>query len=195
MLRVFRRAGIIRPRTRTKHPSLVDGWEGCDLLHGMLSHSKTRGQTMTDLYPAKQQAWDWVETNRSQMSSFHMEIWRYAETAWREYKSACAWLFRNLDTPIMPGLRTRWAEFQTASTRECSWRARPSPQPSWTYSPSLRSWGRPRQNSTNAPEAAIGGTQWVAPLLPKDFKPPVDLRWPEYIETERGQEWWIPTPV
>ena len=41
----------------------------------------------------------------------------------------------------------------------------------------------------------IGGSQWVAPLLPRDFKPPVDLRWPEYIETERGREWWIPTPV
>jgi aminobenzoyl-glutamate utilization protein B len=31
-------------------------------------------------------------------------------------------------------------------------------------------------------------------LLPKDFKPPVDLRWPEYIQTVRGAEWWIPTP-
>ncbi|SEF02505.1 aminobenzoyl-glutamate utilization protein B [Rhizobiales bacterium GAS188] len=40
----------------------------------------------------------------------------------------------------------------------------------------------------------IGGTKWVAPLLPKDFKPPVDLRWPEYIQTVRGAEWWIPTP-
>jgi len=41
----------------------------------------------------------------------------------------------------------------------------------------------------------IGGSNWVAPLLPKDFAAPVDLRWPEYIETVRGQEWWIPTPA
>ena len=41
----------------------------------------------------------------------------------------------------------------------------------------------------------VGGSKWVAPLLPKDFKPPVDLRWPEYIETVRGEEWWIPTPA
>jgi hypothetical protein len=41
----------------------------------------------------------------------------------------------------------------------------------------------------------IGGTKWVAPLLPKDFAPPVDLRWPEYIQTARGKEWWIPTPA
>ncbi len=41
----------------------------------------------------------------------------------------------------------------------------------------------------------IGGTKWVAPLLPRDFAPPVDLRWPEYIETVRGREWWLPTPA
>ena len=40
----------------------------------------------------------------------------------------------------------------------------------------------------------VGGTKWVAPLLPRDFDPPVDLRWPEYVETVRGPEWWIPTP-
>jgi len=41
----------------------------------------------------------------------------------------------------------------------------------------------------------IGGSRWVAPLLPADFKPPVDLRWPEYITTVRGEEWWIPNPI
>jgi aminobenzoyl-glutamate utilization protein B len=40
----------------------------------------------------------------------------------------------------------------------------------------------------------IGGSKWVAPLLPKDFEPPVDMRWPEYVTTTRGEEWWIPTP-
>jgi aminobenzoyl-glutamate utilization protein B len=41
----------------------------------------------------------------------------------------------------------------------------------------------------------VGGTKWVAPLLPKDFQPPLDLRWPEYNRTARGEEWWIPTPA
>jgi aminobenzoyl-glutamate utilization protein B len=41
----------------------------------------------------------------------------------------------------------------------------------------------------------VGGSTWVAPLLPRDFHAPVDLRWPEYIETVRGREWWIPTPA
>ncbi len=38
----------------------------------------------------------------------------------------------------------------------------------------------------------IGGTDWIAPLLPRDFRPPVDYRWPEYVTTARGEEWWIP---
>ena len=41
----------------------------------------------------------------------------------------------------------------------------------------------------------VGGAQWVAPLLPADFAAPVDLRWPEYIATARGEEWWLPTPA
>lgn len=38
----------------------------------------------------------------------------------------------------------------------------------------------------------IGGTHWMAPLLPKDFKVPHQYRWPEYITTARGEEWTIP---
>ena len=41
----------------------------------------------------------------------------------------------------------------------------------------------------------VGGSRWVAPLLPRDFVPPIDLRWPEYVTTPRGEEWWIPTPL
>jgi aminobenzoyl-glutamate utilization protein B len=40
----------------------------------------------------------------------------------------------------------------------------------------------------------VGGERWVAPLLPNDFSPPIDLRWPEYVTTPRGEEWWLPTP-
>jgi aminobenzoyl-glutamate utilization protein B len=41
----------------------------------------------------------------------------------------------------------------------------------------------------------VGGSRWIAPLLPADFRVPVDFRWPEYITTQRGAEWWIPTPA
>jgi aminobenzoyl-glutamate utilization protein B len=38
----------------------------------------------------------------------------------------------------------------------------------------------------------IGGKNWLAPLLPKDFPAPIHYRWPEYVATPRGEEWWIP---
>jgi aminobenzoyl-glutamate utilization protein B len=37
----------------------------------------------------------------------------------------------------------------------------------------------------------IGGAAWIAPLC--DYDPPIGLRWPEYVTTVRGREWWIPT--
>jgi aminobenzoyl-glutamate utilization protein B len=40
----------------------------------------------------------------------------------------------------------------------------------------------------------IDGTKWMAPLLPKDFSSPVDLRRREYVQTARGEEWRIRTP-
>jgi aminobenzoyl-glutamate utilization protein B len=40
----------------------------------------------------------------------------------------------------------------------------------------------------------IGGGKWVAPLLTKDFYPPIDLPWPEYVNTQRGFEWSLTKP-
>jgi aminobenzoyl-glutamate utilization protein B len=39
----------------------------------------------------------------------------------------------------------------------------------------------------------VGGERWQPPMLPADFAVPHDLRWPEYVTTARGTEWWIPT--
>ncbi|MGH1541332.1 MAG: amidohydrolase [Arenicella sp.] len=36
----------------------------------------------------------------------------------------------------------------------------------------------------------IGSENWLAPLC--DYESPHGFRWPEYIKTERGHEWWIP---
>ena len=41
--------------------------------------------------------------------------------------------------------------------------------------------------------ARLDCAQYVEPLLPSDFAPPVDLPWPEYINTPRGFEWQLPT--
>ncbi|MBE2277519.1 MAG: amidohydrolase [Rhodobacteraceae bacterium] len=37
----------------------------------------------------------------------------------------------------------------------------------------------------------IGGSKWIAPLLPADFEAPVGYHWPEWVETPRGPEWSI----
>ena len=37
----------------------------------------------------------------------------------------------------------------------------------------------------------IGGKNWQAPLC--DYDAPINFRWPEYVTTERGHSWWIPT--
>ena len=47
---------------------------------------------MSSLYEAKQFAFDWVNENEQRLSDFDMEIWRYAEPAWREYRSAKAYV-------------------------------------------------------------------------------------------------------
>ena len=39
----------------------------------------------------------------------------------------------------------------------------------------------------------IGGTTWTPPLC--DYPPPIHFRWPEYITTPRGQDWWIPSAM
>jgi aminobenzoyl-glutamate utilization protein B len=36
----------------------------------------------------------------------------------------------------------------------------------------------------------IGGSDWIAPLC--DYDPPLHFRWPEYVTTHRGHDWWIP---
>ena len=132
---------------------------------------------MTNTSAEKQTSLDWIETNRQWMSDFHLEIWDYAETAWREYKSAKAYvdLLRKEGFTVEEGS----GEMPTAF---------------------VATWGEGRPVLGTYAEfdertgGGIGGSKWVAPLLPKDFAPPVDLRWPEYVQTARGEEWWLPTP-
>jgi aminobenzoyl-glutamate utilization protein B len=39
----------------------------------------------------------------------------------------------------------------------------------------------------------VGGDQWLAPQC--DYEPPIHFRWPEYVETPRGRDWWIPSTM
>ena len=46
---------------------------------------------MPALDKLKQYAIDWIVANAKRFSDFNLEIWNYAEPAWREYKSAKAY--------------------------------------------------------------------------------------------------------
>jgi aminobenzoyl-glutamate utilization protein B len=37
----------------------------------------------------------------------------------------------------------------------------------------------------------VGGSEWISPLC--DYDPPIHFRWPEYVTTPRGRDWWIPS--
>ena len=39
----------------------------------------------------------------------------------------------------------------------------------------------------------MGGDRWVPPQC--DYPPPIHFRWPEYVETPRGHDWWIPSAM
>lgn len=52
--------------------------------------------------------------------------------------------------------------------------------------------GAARDEFVRRTGGGIGGEHWQAPLLPADFEAPHRFRWPEYIRTVRGEEWWIP---
>ncbi len=40
-------------------------------------------------------------------------------------------------------------------------------------------------------DGGVGGKHWIAPLC--DYDPPIRFRWPEYVVTPRGRDWWIPS--
>ncbi|MFC3088706.1 amidohydrolase [Tabrizicola soli] len=39
----------------------------------------------------------------------------------------------------------------------------------------------------------VGGTTWTPPQC--DYEPPIHFRWPEYVTTPRGRDWWIPSAM
>jgi aminobenzoyl-glutamate utilization protein B len=48
-----------------------------------------------------------------------------------------------------------------------------------------------RQEFVERTGGGVGGERWTAPLC--DYDPPIHFRWPEYVTTPRGRDWWIPT--
>ncbi|HUQ36493.1 MAG TPA: amidohydrolase [Aestuariivirga sp.] len=50
--------------------------------------------------------------------------------------------------------------------------------------------GAAKQEFLERTGGGVGGTKWIAPLC--DYEPPIHFRWPEYVTTARGRDWWIP---
>ena len=53
-----------------------------------------------------------------------------------------------------------------------------------------RARGGAAASSSSAPAAASAASAGSAPLC--DYDPPIHFRWPEYVTTPRGRDWWIP---
>ena len=85
---------------------------------------------------------------------------------------------------IPPGRAMRWVDCLRRSIQGCSWAQKRLPARFSICSPIRPSW-RGQVRVPKPHRRRRGGNKWVAPLLPRDFDPPVDLRWPEYVTTVR----------
>ena len=47
---------------------------------------------MSEIPEEKKTVFDWIDDNQQRISDFHKEIWHYAEPAFREYRSAKAYV-------------------------------------------------------------------------------------------------------
>ncbi len=48
-------------------------------------------------------------------------------------------------------------------------------------------FGKARVEFGERTGGGMGGSSWVAPLLPRDFQPPVGSAWPEHVTTVRRE--------
>src|SRR5215216_5423281 len=90
---VSRESSVVRelePIAGSPFPRRVNSQPG--LNHALAAFSAKGMWGMSSLSEAKQFAHDWIDRNRQRLSDFDLEIWRYAEPAWREYRSARAYV-------------------------------------------------------------------------------------------------------
>ena len=117
---------------------------------------------MTKLTDAKKTAFKWIDENAERISDFHQLIWNYAETSFREYKSAKAFVdfHKKEGFEVIHGVagmptayEATWGEGKPVLSTYCEYDAVPS---AWQDQVPYRSAANPYRAGHTDPHSALG---------------------------------------
>ena len=117
---------------------------------------------MTKLTEAKKTAFKWIDDNAERISDFHQLIWNYAETSFREYKSAKAFVdfHKKEGFDVVQGVagmptayEATWGEGRPVLSTYCEYDAVPS---AWQDQVPYRSAANPYRAGHTDPHSALG---------------------------------------
>ena len=117
---------------------------------------------MSKLTEAKKTAFKWIDENAERISDFHQQIWNYAETSFREYKSAKAFVDfqREEGFDVIHGVagmptayEATWGEGKPVLSTYCEYDAVPS---AWQDQVPYRSAANPYRAGHTDPHSALG---------------------------------------
>ena len=118
--------------------------------------------TLTKLTAAKKTAFNWIDDNAERISDFHQLIWNYAETSFREYKSAKAFLefHKEEGFDVIQGVagmptayEATWGKEKPVLSTYCEYDAVPS---AWQDQVPYRSADNPYRSGHTDPHSALG---------------------------------------
>jgi aminobenzoyl-glutamate utilization protein B len=117
---------------------------------------------LTKLTKAKKTAFDWIDSNAEKISHFHQLIWNYAETSFREYKSAKAFVdfHKKEGFQVIHGVagmptafEASWGKGNPVLCTYCEYDAVPS---AWQDQVPYRSASNPYRAGHTDPHSALG---------------------------------------
>jgi aminobenzoyl-glutamate utilization protein B len=117
---------------------------------------------LTKLTDAKKTAFKWIDNNAERISDFHQLIWNYAESSFREYKSAKAFVnfHREEGFDVIHGVagmptayEATWGEGKPVLSTYCEYDAVPS---AWQDQVPYRSAANPYRAGHTDPHSALG---------------------------------------
>jgi len=117
---------------------------------------------LSKLTDAKKTAFKWIDENAERISDFHQRIWNYAETSFREYKSAKAFVDfqREQGFDVIHGVagmptayEATWGDGNPVLSTYCEYDAVPS---AWQDQVPYRSAANPYRAGHTDPHSALG---------------------------------------